>query len=447
MQSVQASSTITVLNGDWHAPIYVQEDKKAFYAKLRPYKLGADGSDPTTSHLPDDQIKLSGMSVSRFVREAMNSEYNITKGYLRNAWLWGMGYVLREKWADPRISALSATFILEVIGNRVTFDIWRQEMLDALEAADGVADGPIRAVCRRAVLEYIDVRSYRRIIGQGNRPVCHFPGNALMTMGIGGGWSGTTSEVCEVAFPGSIVNFEPGGMLENFAAFANAIASIPRDQREGTTNNSIVTIYSEPGNDLGTDLGKICNYIDTTEGAVLSMLGHVLLTNDNHSRYIMLSVFLSSARLGNISLKRIGFRDSWLSNAIKFANKMVVPSGSLSMPRSDREKRIGRAVDHLWDYIKVADEDRTETSTETSQLILNRFLQKESMEVCWRRADPTVMWGICVGYFRAMCGIEGIADFIMRADSFKHICARSDDRELSWFQEIYASAPKQGRPM
>ncbi|KAF3919241.1 hypothetical protein AA313_de0207916 [Arthrobotrys entomopaga] len=423
------------MSGDWLSPVYTREDKQGFYAKLRPYKLGTDGNDPTTSNLPDDQIKFSIMRVPQFVREAMS--------------IWGMGYVLREKWADPRISALGATFILEVIGNRETFDSWRQEMLDALEAADEVGDGPVRAVCRRAVLEYVDVRSYRRIIGEGNRPVCHFPGDALRTMNIGGGWSGTISEVCEVTFPGAVVNrnFKPGNMLENFAAFVNAMASIPRDQREGTTNNSVVTIYSESENDLGADLNKICHYIDTVEGAELSMLGHIILTNNNHSRYIMLSIFLSSARLGNISLRKIGFREVWLSNAIEFATRMAVPSGSLSMSSVDRDLRINSAVDQLWDSISVVDEDQTETSTEKAQLLLNRFLQRECMEITWRRADPTVMWGICVGYFRAMIGIDGMAEWIMEADTFKHIQARSDDKEYQWLEEIYASVPKQGRPM
>ncbi|KAJ6256888.1 hypothetical protein Dda_8758 [Drechslerella dactyloides] len=438
---------ITTMGGDWYNPVYIQEDKTSFYSKLRPYKLGTDGSDPTTSNLPEDQLKFSIMSVPQFVKEAMSSEYNITKGYLRNSWLWGMGYVLRERWADPRITALGATFILEVIGNRKTFDIWRQQMLDALEAADKVSDGPTRAVCRRTVLEYVDVRSYRRIIGQGNRPVYHFPGDALRTMSIGGGWSGTISEVCEVTFPGSISKFEPGGMLESFAAFANAMASIPRDQREGTTNNSIISIYSEPGNDLATDLTRICKYIDATEGPELSMLGHLMLTNNNHSRYIMLSVFLSAIQLGNISLANMNFQDIWLANAIKLVDRMAVPTGSLLVSRLNREQRIRNAISRLWEPIKVADEDHTEASVEASQLELNKFLQTECMEICWRRADPTVMWGTCLGYFRTMCDIDGIADLIMQGDTFKHIRVKSDGYEPDWLREIYAWSPKQRQPM
>ncbi|KAJ6258359.1 hypothetical protein Dda_6399 [Drechslerella dactyloides] len=242
--------TITVSRGNVRSPTYVRENKEAFYGKYRQPLFGSDGHDPTTANLTDDLKNISKYTIHQLIQAAMESESKKTSGFLRCAWVWGIGYVLRDQFADERVIAPVGLAITEMISSCEQLEILRQQCLDIQEKADEKDDSALRSVARRSMIEYLDVRCLRRITGHGHEPVVKFPRDALSTLNFGGGWAGMVYECAVQVFPGLMPPYTPGNMTEHFAAMANTIASLPRDQLE-TTGHTLIPVYTSLDADWG----------------------------------------------------------------------------------------------------------------------------------------------------------------------------------------------------
>ncbi|KJZ68393.1 hypothetical protein HIM_12218 [Hirsutella minnesotensis 3608] len=399
---------------------------------------GTQGSDPTTAKLTDDLVLTGAKSANDIVRGAMRSEFEVTTGFLRTIWVWGLGYVLRERIADWRVGVLLGTGALELTSNYTVFEALRQEMLNNEATADETGDSLLRADARRAVLEFYNLRSFRRITGRGNSPVASYEGDALATLTAGAGWAGPCYEIATLVFPELECHYTPLGMMEKMAAMTNAIASLPRDQREGTTN-ALIPVYTELAGDLAADLMRLCDYIDTADGQELSIIGHHVAATNNHSRYSLLAVFLAAARLGKVSLATGGFCDVWTAKAITYTRKIRVPIGCVSTPQEDRKLRIVHAVSRLWIYIQLADQDGTDGFIELAQRALHKFVDEEVQGICWRRVDPAVLWAVAAALFWTMSNVDSMGKLLLRGDRFKSLYVETEGFEDVWLREIYDS--------
>lgn len=432
----------TVSHGDWRKPSYGQESMESFYEKMRkPLGVGGvDGADPTTINLTDDLALAGTKSVEEIVQLMMRSEFTMVTGFLRLAWVWGLGYVLHERVADWRVSIVIGAAALDLTADYTSFEVLRQEMLDHQIIADTTDDSILRADARRALLDFYNVRTFRRISGDGNSPVARYEGDGLASITAGGGWGGCVYEIATLVFPGLKCRYTAHSMMEKTMAMTNAIASLPRDQREGTTN-ALIPIYEEVSGDLAADLMTICNYMAIADGDELSMVGHHVAITNNHSRYSMLAVFLAAARLGTVSLTTCGVHDTWIEKAIAFAKKMPVPISCMSAPQEDRELRIVDAINRIWIHIELAEKNGTDDSIESAQRALHRFVDEEVMGICWQRADPAVLWAVCAALFWAMLRVDGMAKLLLRGDIFKSLYVETEGFEDVWLREIYESKP------
>ncbi|KAI9896763.1 hypothetical protein N3K66_007785 [Trichothecium roseum] len=440
---MSCGKTILVANGEWPLPTYERVDKAAYYAELRKPLMGGGGKgdDRTTANLTGDLANFGRQTAEKVVRGAMRSEHEQTNGFHRCIWVWGMGYVLREKYADKRVVVAVGTGVAELTTTYEQYEASRQELLDYEEEADDLDDSELRACARRSLLEYFNDRTFRRITKGENTPSIVFPENALLTLTIGGNWVGAVYELATMAFPELSRDYVPVPQLEDISAITNTIASSPRDQREGTTN-SMISIYTNSTSSLADDLVKICAYLDTTEGPELSLAGHFVAANNNHSRYIMLAVFLAAARHGNVSFADDSFRQTWLSKSLELGDKIKVPEGCLATPRKEWESRITAAVDRMWPFIETANKENTESSIQAAQRALHRFVDEELQRTCWRTADPTVLWATCVALFLGLCKIEGIAELLLEGGAYKSLYVEGEGHEDEWLKEVYASKPE-----
>ena len=432
---------ITIMEGDWHSPAFVQVDKSAYYEDLRRPILGGRGSDPTTENLSQDLAHIGANTIKQIVKAAMRSELQQADGFIRTIWVWGMGYVLREKYSDSRVVVAVGTGGPEMTSDQSQFEAVRQEMLDYEELADHKGDGPLRATARRSVVEYFSIRSFRRIAGQGNSPVVQDESNALYTMTIGGGWAGAVYELATIVFPDlAEVEYAPPRTLEHVTAMANAIASLPRDQREGTTN-ALIPIYEGSTSKLADDLATLCDYVDTVKGGELSMVGHFVAANNNHARYIMLAVFLAAARIGRVSFKEAGVLETWKMKSLEFYKKSEVPEGCVTWPDDERERGIAEMIDALWPKIEAAGNDGSDEGFKDAQRALHRVVDEKLQSICWRMQDPVVLWAPMAALFYTLCKVDGMAGLLMQGDSFKSLKVQSDGFEKEWLDKIYASGP------
>ena len=427
---------ITIAHGDWRKPIYDRASKDVFYTTMRQPLGGAPGADPTTARLTHDLILTSAKSASDIVQGAMRSEFEVTAGYLRTIWVWGLGYVLRDRIADWRVGVPLGTGALELTSDYERFEALRQEMLDNEASADATDDSMMRADARRAMLEYYNIRTFSRVTGCGNSPAVSFDGDALATLTAGGGWAGPCYEIATLVFPELNCRYTPLGMMEKTAAMANAIASLPRDQREGTTN-ALIPIYTVLNGDLGADLMIISEYIDMTDGRELSIVGHHVAATNNHSRYSMLAVFLAATRLGSISLFSSGFGNRWTAKAVAFAKKILVPTDCVSRPQEDREQYIVDVVSRLWGHVQLADQDDSSHTIDLAQRALHRFVDEEVQGICWRKKDPAILWAVCAAFFKTMLDVDGMANLLLQGDSFKTLYVETEAFENVWLREIY----------
>lgn len=434
---------ITVSRGDWRKPNYTQESKEAFYAMMRKPLgvVGTDRVDPTTHNLAADLAATATKSPKDIMQVVRRTERTMVTGIARVAWSWGYGYILHESVGDQRVAVqIASSMALELQQSYTSFEVIRQHMLDQQAAVDIQDDGSVRADARRSMIEFFDIRTRRRISGGGNGPVVLYEGDGLATLAAGGGWCGCVFEISAMVFPGLMATYTPLSMMEKTVAMTNAIASLPRDQREGTTN-ALIPIYKEVSGDLDADLAAICSYLDTAGGEQLAIVGHFVAVTNNHSRYIMLAVFLASARLSPIPLMTNVFHGSWQDKAASFAKRMPVPVGCISTPQTDRELRINEAINNLWSFIQLADSKGTDDSIQSMQRAFHQFVDEEVMGICWRTADPAVLWAVCAGLFWTMLKIDGMAELLLRGDSFKSLYVESEGFEDLWLREIYKSKP------
>jgi hypothetical protein len=365
----------------------------------------------------------------------------MTKGLQRTAWIWAMGYLLRENISDWRVAVIFGTGPLEVTSTYTGFESLRQEMLDFESAADDLDDSELRADARRTMIAYYNVRSFRRITGLGNSPVASYKGDALSTLAVGGGWTGICYEAASLVFPDLRSNYSRLGMMEKMAAMTNAISSLPRDQREGSTN-ALIPVYSDPTVDLAEDFIKICDWLEIADGRELSIVGHYVAATNNHSRYIMLAVFLAAARLGRVSLETASFDQIWTAKAIVYGKRMQVPPGCISTTQEEREPRIVEAVSRLWVHIQTAQVEGTDNAIQWAQRQYHRVVDEEVQGIYWKQKDPVVLWAVSAALYRSMLGVGGMAKLLLRGDSFKSLEVPSDGFEDVWLREIYNGAPK-----
>ncbi|EGX45686.1 hypothetical protein AOL_s00140g2 [Orbilia oligospora ATCC 24927] len=343
--------------------------------------------------------------------------------------------------ADPRIRALLGAAILEYVSDCSTFESVRQAIINFEEEADSKNGSGLevsRAVSRRSTLEFVDIRSFNRITGRGTNPSIIYPNEALSTMTLGAGWAGTIYEIIALGFPECMPPYEACVLMEQTAAMMNFIASLPRDQRTNT-QNALIPVWSEPGTDLAVDFKTLSDYSDNTRGPELSAIGQYSASHNNHSRYIMLAVFLAAARLGKTPLS--GFRDIHLAKAIELAPKIQVPTNRLCTPHEDRMPRITSIITHLWEYIERSNDQKTDDCIASAQRALHRVIDEEIQGICWMRKDPAVLWAVCAALFWTMLNIDGMAAFLLQGDAFKFLEVESDGFEDSWLDEIYASKP------
>ena len=276
----------------------------------------------------------------------MRSQSNITAGALRTAWSWGLGYILRERMADWRVGLPLGTIAVELTSNYEWFEVLRQEMLKNEETADTHGNSFARADARRSMIEYYNGRVHLRVQGLGNDPLVQYERDGLATLTAGGSWVGCY-ELATLVYPELETRYKAIDLLDQIAAMANAIASLPRDQRERTTN-ALIPVYHGLPEDLTRDMTKLCDYIENTEGPEVAMVGHQVAVTNNHSRYSMLAVFLASIRLGSISLATSPLCSLWTQRAIRCSEKITAPAGCLSTTSEERSHRIADAISRLW---------------------------------------------------------------------------------------------------
>jgi hypothetical protein len=366
----------------------------------------------------------------------MRSEFEATPGALRTAWVWVLGYVLHERVADWRVGLQMATLPCELTTDYAWYEALRQESLDHEAIANESGDSTIRADARRSVIEYYSERSFYRITGLGNQPVARYSGDALATLAAGGGWVGVRYEHATLVFPELQHGYTRIDMIDKMSAIANAIASLPRDQREGTTN-ALIVVYTELAGDLAADLAEMCDYVETANGPRLSMAGHEVAATNNHPRYSMLAVFLAAARLGRISLTTRGLCETWTVKAVAYAGRVIAPTSCISKPHVDRQRRVESAVSRLWIHIRLADETGTDEAIQPAQRAFHRFIDEEVQGICWRTRDPAVLWAVSAAMFVAMCQVDGMAELLLRGESFKPLYVESEGYEQVWLNEIY----------
>ncbi|KAI5461909.1 hypothetical protein BGZ63DRAFT_382567 [Mariannaea sp. PMI_226] len=432
-------ATITVASGDWRDPVFTQENKEAYYARMRKPLGGVQGhADPTTASLTEKLSQVGKYSMVGLVRSAMRSEFELTTGYTRLCWFWAMGYVVRERLADWRASVAIGSSVVELTSDLTRFEELRQEMLDIEESLDLGGDDIQRADARRAIMDYFNVRSYIRITGGGNMPSVIYEGDPLNTLAAGGSWIGLAYEIGLVAFPELERRYDRISMIDKLASLTNAIASIARDQREETTN-ALIPVYTQLGGDLAADLAAVCTYIENTDGAELSVLAHFVAAHSIHSRYIMLGIFLAAARLGKISLTARGVQDTWEKKSVSFSKRMAVPEGCVSTSQEDREKHIVHAISYIWVQVQHAERQGTDSAIGSAQRALHKFVDEEAQGISWKRVDPVVMWAVIAGFFVSMVSVDGMAGLLLRGESFKSLHVESEGFEDVWLQEIFST--------
>lgn len=433
------NNLITVSRGDWRKPNYVRENKEAFYAEMRKPLEVIDGADPTTLNLSEDLALAGTKSPEEFRQIILRTESTMITGIVRCVWIWGLGYIFHEKIADDRIFLIiGPTAVMELAKDYLSFEKLRQDNLIRQAAVDTIDDSTVRADSRRALLEYFDLRTFHRISGRGNRPVAQYKGNGLESITTGGNWAGSVYEVATLVFPRLKSTYTAISMLDKTVAIMNALASLPRDQREGTTNG-LIPIYFDVSGDLKADLLAICDYLDTTDGEQLAMMGHFVAANNNHSRYIMLAVLLAATRLGRIPLKKAGFHETWHEKAAAFAKRINLPVDCMSTPQVDREHRIADAINNIWNHIQFAEFDGTDATIKSAQRALHQFIDEEVMGICWKRADAVVLWAVCASLFWNLIKLDRVAEFLLCGDGFKSLHVESDGYEDVWLREIYKS--------
>ncbi|KAK5994759.1 hypothetical protein PT974_03142 [Cladobotryum mycophilum] len=433
-------ATITVSRGDWRNPTYTLESKDEFYASMRKPLGGTSGHDPTTLNLTQD-LRITGTKTAAdIMKAAVRSEFQFTNGIARGVWTFCMGYFLHGRVSDRRMAVAVGTAAIEMTSDYASFEMLRQEMLDSESIADDSGDSEMRADARRALIEYYHIRMFRRVIGVGNAYCEIFDGEGLASLAAGGSWTGTTYEVCTLAFPELAEGYAPMSMIDMFAALANAIASLPRDQREGTTN-ALIPVYKDTNGDLAADLKVVRDWLDTTNGPLLSIAGHYVASGNIHARYCLLGVFLAAARLAKISLATSRNFYIWKEKAVAYSRRVAVPQGHLTTTQTSREQRIDSAINKLWKTIKVAEQDGSDDGFAIAHRTLHKFIDQEAMTICWKTADPAVLWAVLAALFWTMINVDEMAELLMRGDEFKSLYLESEGFEDVWLREIYASNP------
>ncbi|KAK5989530.1 hypothetical protein PT974_11057 [Cladobotryum mycophilum] len=350
---------ITVSRGDWRQPIYTRESKETFYALIRGPLGNTSGDDPTTANLKDEEIRVAFMKSSDLLQTIVRNEVEPTPGILRTIWQWGLGYIFHERLNDPRMVAVLSAGIVEFTSDPAQFESIRQDMLDIQERADELADSVLRADSRRSMVEYLNVRTFYRVSGHGTNPAVRIEGDALATLAAGGVGLGRPTSWLFIFSPSWSLYFT-------------------------------------------RDLRLICDYIETVDGRELSIAAHFVASNNIHSRYIMLPVFLASSRLGE-----------------------------------DRERRILDAIHRLWVIVEATDKDGSDDAIAAAQRALHRFIDEETQWACWKKADPAVLWAVCAGMFWASSNIDGMASFMMRGDDFKSLYVETEGFDMVWLREIF----------
>ena len=435
---------ITVCRGEWRTPTFTREDKKAYYEELRRPRTMASGNIPdvSTQDLPPDQTKLGTLSIEKATEKAMLNEHVPLGGMIRSVWMWCAGYVLREKFHNPRVQLTSGTAGIEMLTTREELEIFRQQIFDLEEEVDEAdPDGLLRAVSRRALIEYCDLRSFRRICGHGNKAVVNYTdGDAQNTLLFGGNWQGASMELAMVIFPDIVVNYTPPHKMEYFLALMNAVASCPRDEREKTTN-SLLNAYRLPGTDLGKDMKSFVEWIDSLGGSELALVGHAVVSGNCGKRYIMLAVLLAAVRLKKLSVKSGGGLLLWESKSLEYSRRMNVPDGSLSLPQHERDARIRGSIDHLWPFIEAINISGTDSDIENAQMALRQWIDEEAQHIAWRQEDPVILWSICAALYYILTRIEGLSTGLLDGDGFQYLKLDIDSFEAKWLKDIYASDP------
>ena len=426
--------------GDWRKPDYIRQNKRDFYSKHREPLRGSEGVDPTTFHMTDDLRLTQSQTAIAALKYGLSGKNVMTKGLQRTAWIWAMGYLIRENITDWRVAVVFGTGPLEVTSTYTGFEALRQEMHDFEAAADELDDSELRADARRTMIAYYHVRTFRRITGQGNHPVAYYKGDALSTLVVGGGWTGIAWEVASLVFPSLRPLYKPLGMMEKMSAFTNAVSSISRDQREGT-KNALIPVYSDPSMNLDADLKTCVEYLDVADGRELSIVGHYVAATNNHSRYIMLAVFLAALRLDSIYLQREVFYAQWKETSLAYCKRTAVPPACIRKPDQECEEHIEEAVSHLWEAIRAANKENTDDSISTAQRAYHRFVDEEVQGIYWRTKDPRVLWAVSAALYRLILAFPGISGLFMRGDEFKSLYVQTDIYEDEWLREIYASKP------
>lgn len=459
----------TVSRGDWRKPIYAQESREDFYAALRKPleraheddRIAADTAaandraDKTTENLTADLASTGHLTAKHVLHGAMRSEKKMTAGALRTAWSWGLGYVLRERMADWRVGLPLGTIAVELTSSYEWFEVLRQEMLEHEVAADEIVEKELqkqqdekacrgareaRADARRAMVEYYNGRVHQRVQGLGNDPLVQYERDGLATLTAGGSWVGCY-ELSTLAYPELTAKYQRIHPLDKVAAMANAVASLPRDQREGT-KNALIPVYNGSAARLERDMAGLCAYIgEDAGGPELAMVGHQIGVTNIHSRYSMFAVFLAALRLGGVSLTDSSpLRSMWAERAVRCAEKMTtVPEGCKLTSQADRKPLIEEAVDRLWASVVRASAAGTDEALADAQRSLHRFVDEEAQGTCWGEKDPAVLWGVCAAMFWTMMAVEGMAGWLLAGDDFKALYVRTEGYEEEWLREIYAS--------
>lgn len=376
-----------------------------------------------------------GLSAETLVEQATKGDSYIFDPWVRTAWASTFGYILREKWPDPRVKAFIGATLLQHTTNSEQVEKLRQEMLNNEEAIDRAEDGPLRADSRRAMIEYYKCRSGRYTTMQNIIFPCIFHDDALVTLTATGIWAGPSYEIGTLVFPDLKKRYCPLHMVSRVATLVDAISKITFDQRFGV-KIGLISAYEHHGGNLNRDLRDLHAFVSSCTGSEASLIGHYVAIANLHPENLMLACCLAALRLRSISLRAMNFPETWLRDANWIAKRIKTPANCLTASDLERETRTRIAVGDIWKYINADNSQCTDGTIFWAQEALRKLVNEELHAIHQGNADPAVLWSVCAALFFNLANIPDLGTLLLLGDKFRNLFARLEEKDEPWRCDI-----------
>ncbi|KAJ9071569.1 hypothetical protein DSO57_1035681 [Entomophthora muscae] len=204
-----------------------------------------------------------------------------------------------------RLTSLTAK--MELAANRVQWEEVRDELLENWTRIEATIDGPLAAVARRQLSEYICGRSQARIAFGHAFNIGHiqinYVGDALLRQMLGGSWCGMTYLCFEGFHTKHTPSLSRAGYVDACGSTVNSWASIHRDLSTSTENNAI-HYYSGEG--MSRDLLLVLDSCLHLDGAGVRSSLTLLDLNDQNSRYKFMENYWHCRAEGYSRIDRAG---------------------------------------------------------------------------------------------------------------------------------------------